>query len=106
MQLACAYDLAQPQVTTVAPTLIQEPDGRRVESKRAELAAVPHPSPLTPDDVAELRAIGDNTGSMALKGASPQHEGPAVTDRWALDDELAEVAARWRIDPLRDLVKA
>jgi Ser/Thr protein kinase RdoA (MazF antagonist) len=55
--------------------------------------------------VDELRAIGDNTGSMALKGAAPDHEGPARPDRWELDSPLAELAARWAIDPARDLVK-
>ena len=43
---------------------------------------------------------------MALKGATPDHEGDARADRWALDDELAEVAARWEIDPQRDLSQA
>jgi hypothetical protein len=53
--------------------------------------------------VDEIRAIGDNTGSMALKGASPDHEGAERPDRWPLTDELAELAERWRIDPERDL---
>jgi hypothetical protein len=90
----------------VAPTLIQEPGGRPVESKRAELAAVPAASPLTAEQVAELRAIGDNTGSMLLKGATPDHEGPPVTDRWPVDDRLDELAERWSIDPRRDLTRA
>ena len=51
----------------------------------------------------ELRAIGDNSGSMALKGATPDHEGEARPDRWPLDGELAELAGRWGIDPERDL---
>ena len=74
-------------------------------SKRSELAAVPAVSPLTADEVAELRAIGDNTGSMALKGATPEHDGPSLPDRWGLDDELAALADRWAIDPARDLTK-
>ena len=61
---------------------------------------------LTDEEVAELRAIGDNANCMALKGGVPDHEGPALPDRWQLDDELAELAARWEIDPGRDLVKA
>ena len=32
----------------------------------AELAATPYPSPLTAEEVASLRAIGDNTGGMAI----------------------------------------
>jgi len=94
-------------VRCVAPTLIQEPGpgARAIEDKRDELAAVAALPPLSAEEVAELRAIGDNTGSMALKGASPQFEGPAQADRWPLDGELAELAARWAIDPARDLVQ-
>ena len=43
---------------------------------------------------------------MALKGANPAHEGEERPDRWALDDELAEVGRRWGVDPERDLVGA
>ena len=43
---------------------------------------------------------------MALKGATPDHEGEARPDRWPLDAELAEVAARWGIDADRDLAGA
>jgi aryl-alcohol dehydrogenase-like predicted oxidoreductase len=106
LQLSCAWDLAHGPVKTVVPTLIQEPGGRAVEAKRDELAATPYPSPLSADEVAELRGIGDNRGSMLLKGATPDHEGPALTDRWSVDDQLAELATRWRIDPARDLTRA
>ncbi|MGH2875540.1 MAG: aldo/keto reductase [Solirubrobacteraceae bacterium] len=108
IQLACQWNLAHPSVSCVAPTLIQEAgDGARtVEDKRAELAALPSQQKLSPAQVAEIRRLGDNTGSMALKGASPQHAGDEQPDRWALDDRLAGVAQRWRIDPDRDLVKA
>jgi len=107
LQLACAWNLAQAPVACVAPTLIQESgaDARAVEDKRAELAAVRVPSPLSAEDVRELRAIGDNSGCMALKGASPEYEGAALADRWELDDELAALAARWEIAPERELVK-
>jgi hypothetical protein len=105
MQLACQWDLAHEPVACVAPTLIQEagPDARPVEDKRAELAATPQEVVLSPDDLDELRAIGDNTGCMALKGAAPDHEGEVRPDRWPLTPELADVAARWRIEPERDL---
>ena len=36
---------------------------------------------------------------MALKGASLEHDGAALADRWGLDGELAAVAERWGIDP-------
>jgi len=106
MQLACQWNLTHPAVACVAPTLIQEiGEGvRPIEDKRAELAALPADLRLTEDDVAAIRAIGDNTGCMALKGASPEHEGDERPDRWPLDDELAEVGSRWGIDPARDLV--
>src|SRR4051794_5643503 len=92
----------------VAPTLIQEPGkaARTIEEKRAELAAVPADVVLSDDDVAEIRAIGDNTGCMALKGASPQFSGEPQPDRWPLDGELAQLAERWAIDPQRDLAQA
>jgi aryl-alcohol dehydrogenase-like predicted oxidoreductase len=107
LQLACAWNLAQAPVACVAPTLIQEAgaDARTIEDKRAELAAVHTPSPLSNAEVCELREIGDNSGCMALKGASPEYEGTALADRWELDDELSALAARWEIAPERELVK-
>jgi aryl-alcohol dehydrogenase-like predicted oxidoreductase len=108
LQLACAWNLAHGPVHCVAPTLIQEPgDGARpIEDKRAELAAVTAGPVLGEDEVAEIRAIGDNTGSMALKGAAVGFEGAPAPDRWPLSDELSAVAGRWGIEPERDLVKA
>jgi aryl-alcohol dehydrogenase-like predicted oxidoreductase len=126
LQLACQWNLAQPAVRCVAPTLIQESGAasdtqtkagtaendraraRPIEDKRAELAALAElqavpAAELSETEVAELRAIGDNTGCMALKGASLQHEGKPQPDRWPLGGELAELAARWRIEPARDL---
>jgi aryl-alcohol dehydrogenase-like predicted oxidoreductase len=108
LQLACQWNLAHAPVACVAPTLIQEagPGARSIEDKRAELAAVPAEVVLTPEEVAEIRALGDNTGTMALKGAAPDHEGEAQPDRWALTPELDALAGRWGIDPRRDLAKA
>jgi len=126
--LACAWNLAHPAVRCVAPTLIQESGAgaRPIEDKRAELAELaallsgPEPEPerlgagpgperlgaqLSEQEVLAIRAIGDNSGSMTLKGASPEHEGSPRPDRWGLDDDLLAVAARWGIDPERALVK-
>jgi aryl-alcohol dehydrogenase-like predicted oxidoreductase len=105
LQLACAWNLAHEPVFCVAPTLIQEPGGGPTEAKRAELAAVPAVSPLSADEVGELRRIGDNTGSMLLKGATPDHDGPATADRWSVDERLERLAERWSIDPRRDLAR-
>jgi aryl-alcohol dehydrogenase-like predicted oxidoreductase len=107
LQLACQWNLAQPAVRCVAPTLIQESslDPRPIEDKRAELAALPAKLLLSPAEVGELRKIGDNTGCMPLKGANPEHEGPERPDRWELDEGLAQLAGRWSIDPERALRK-
>jgi aryl-alcohol dehydrogenase-like predicted oxidoreductase len=106
IQLACQWNLAHPAVESAAPTLIQEigPEACPIEAKRLELAKMPVEQRLTAEDVAEIRAIGDNAGSMTLKGASPEHEGDERPDGWALSDELAAVGTRWGIDPGRDLV--
>ncbi|HEU4393435.1 MAG TPA: aldo/keto reductase [Solirubrobacterales bacterium] len=106
IQLACQWNLAHPAVECVAPTLIQEAgeEACPIEAKRVELAHLPAEQRLTGEDVAEIRAIGDNTGSMVLKGASPAHEGEEQPDRWGLDEDLAAVGERWGIDPARDLV--
>jgi aryl-alcohol dehydrogenase-like predicted oxidoreductase len=105
IQLACQWNLAHPAVESVAPTLIQEigPDARPIEDKRAELAVLPEQR-LSAEEVAEIRAIGDNTGCMTLKGASLEHEGEERPDRWPLTDDLAAVGTRWGIDPQRDLI--
>ena len=44
--------------------------------------------------MAEIRAIGDNTGCMALKGANPDHEGEERPDRWPLSEELGRQVGR------------
>jgi aryl-alcohol dehydrogenase-like predicted oxidoreductase len=111
LQLACQWNLAHPAVRCVAPTLIQESrtgpaHPRSIEDKRKELAELPPELLLSSAEVAELREIGDNWGSMALKGASPDHEGTEHPDRWAMSVELEELAARWEITPERDLTRA
>jgi len=106
LQLACLWCLGQPAVGCVAPTLIQEglPDARPVEDKRAELAAVTRlAETLSTAELQEIRTIGDNRNSMALKGASLEHEGSPLPDRWGLDPALSALAGRWNIDPGRDL---
>ena len=105
LQLACQWNLAHPAVRCVVPTMIQETGegARPIEDKRAELAALPEQA-LTEKDVAEIRAIGDNQGCMALKGATPAHEGEPVADSWPLNPELVAAGERWGVDPDRDLV--
>jgi aryl-alcohol dehydrogenase-like predicted oxidoreductase len=105
LQLACQWNLAHEPVACVAPTLIQEPgpDAKPIEQKREELAGVPGEVVLSAGEVARLREIGDNAGSMLLKGAGPDHEGDERPDRWAISPERAELARRYGIDPERDL---
>jgi aryl-alcohol dehydrogenase-like predicted oxidoreductase len=108
IQLACEWNLAHRAVACTVPTLIQEggPGARPIEDKRAELASLPADRQLTNDHVEEIRRIGDNTGCMPLKGASPEHEGPEAPDRWPVSDELEDAGGRWGVDPgqLRCLV--
>jgi aryl-alcohol dehydrogenase-like predicted oxidoreductase len=109
LQLACAWNLTQTAVRCVAPTLIQESgaDARPVEDKRAELAALAGAAQelLSGEEIGAIRAIGENAGCMALKGASLEHDGPPRPDRWPVDDELVAAGAQWGVDPERDLLK-
>jgi len=43
---------------------------------------------------------------MALKGASPAHEGEERPDRWALTPQLAAAGRRWGVEAERDLAGA
>ena len=108
LQLACQWNLAHDAVECVVPTLIQEAgrEARPIEAKREELAELPSTIRLDARDVDAIRAIGDNRGSMALKGGTPDHSGKARPDRWGLNQSLAATAARWGIEPDRDLVQA
>ena len=105
LQLASIWNLSQTSVRSVIPTVIQEigEGAKAIESKIDELAALPEIT-LTADEVAEIRKIGDNTGCMELKGATPAHTGEVLPDRWSLTNDLEGVAQRWKIEPARDLV--
>lgn len=106
IQLACQWNLAHPAVECVAPTLIQEIGAETcpIEAKCLELAHLPADPRLSAEDVAAIRAIGDNSGCMPLKGGTPAHEGEERPDSWPLTDDLTSVGTRWGIDPQRDLV--
>lgn len=105
LQLAGAWNLAHKPVACVVPTLSQElgPGARPIEDKRAELAGVPAASVLTEDEVAAIRAVGDNRGTVPLKGASRQYSGELRADQWPITPQLEEVGRRWGIEPDRDL---
>ena len=109
LQLACAWNLSQAPVRSVIPTLMQEVPQvngvtpKTLEEKIDELAALPAVT-LNADEIARIAEIGNNKGCMELKGGNPGHSGDALPDRWPLNDELLEIAARWKIEPALDLV--
>lgn len=98
LQFACAWNLSQEPVKSVVPTFIQEAgDGARpIEDKIREYAALPNEL-LTTAQVEQVRAIGDNTGCMALKGASKRHEKSERPDEWPMRPELVELAERYEL---------
>lgn len=100
LQLACQWNLCQAPVKSVVPTLIQEAgeDAKAISAKLDELAALPEANLLSTAEVEAIRQIGDNTGCMALKGASRRHEGQEPrADEWPMREDLLPVAARWSL---------
>jgi hypothetical protein len=53
--------------------------------------------------VEELAAIGQNKDCMELKGRNPESR-RSSPDRSTLNNDLRDVAARWKIEPEQDLV--
>ena len=104
LQLACIWNLSQPPVKSVVPTLIQEAgaDAKPIETKADELAALPEVV-LTRDECEFIARTGDNRGCMQLKGASRSHTTTAEADRWGLTADLEATGKRWGIDPDSDL---
>ncbi len=105
LQLACVWNLSQPAVRSVVPTLIQEPgaNSRPIEAKVDELATLPDVT-LTAEECDFIARVGNNKGCMELKGGNPEFLGVAQADRWPLNPDLESVATRWGIEPRRDLV--
>jgi aryl-alcohol dehydrogenase-like predicted oxidoreductase len=109
MQLASVWNLSQSPVRSVIPTLIQEvpqTNGvtvKTIEEKIDELAATPDVT-LSADEVAHISELGNNKGCMDLKGGNPAFTGEPAPDRWELTPDLLDVAARWGIEPARDLL--
>lgn len=108
LQLSCAWNLSQPPVKSVIPTLIQEVEqtnGARVktiEEKIDELASLPEVT-LSAEEIERMAQIGQNKGCMELKGGNPANTGDPQPDKWPLTPELLDVAQRWKIQPERDL---
>jgi len=112
LQLASLWNLSQPPVESVIPTLIQEADAgaKPIEAKVDELAALGTDArlaalKLSAEEIEAMLRIGNNKGCMHLKGANPAHQGPALADQWPLRPELTDAGSRWGIDPGRDLIQ-
>lgn len=97
-QFAAIWNLSHPSVRSVVPTFIQEADeqARPIEERIRELAVLPELR-LTPEEVEEVRRIGDNTGCMTLKGASQRHATSERPDEWPMRPELLELAGRYEL---------
>ena len=106
MQLAAAWTLAQPAVSCVVPTLIQEAGPRR-QAGRAEAVGAGR-------GAGRLAAVRGRAGrdrcrrrqrrQHGAEGGVTRARGRARPDAWPLDDDLRSVAERWGIAPERDLV--
>jgi aryl-alcohol dehydrogenase-like predicted oxidoreductase len=95
IQFAAIWNLSQPAVESVVPTFIQEAgEGVRTIEDRIRGFAVLPELRLSAEDVEQVRQIGDNTGCMALKGASNRHEVSERPDEWPMRDDLRELAGR------------
>jgi len=96
LQFASIWNLSQPAVESVVPTFIQESGegARAIEEKIREFAELPELR-LSEPEVEEVRAIGDNTGCMMLKGASKRHAASERPDEWPMRDDLLELAGRY-----------
>lgn len=95
IQFAAIWNLSQKPVASVVPTFIQEAGegARAIEDQIDDLAAMPEDIVFTDEEVARIREIGDNTGCMALKGASQRHSEPCERpDEWPMRPELLAVA--------------
>ncbi|MGE9266570.1 MAG: aldo/keto reductase, partial [Verrucomicrobiales bacterium] len=96
LQFAAAWNLSQSPVKSTVPTFIQESgEGKMaIEDQIRAFAALPEDAVLSPEEVEAVRAIGDNTGCMTLKGASKRHEVSERPDEWPMRDELLDMAGR------------
>jgi len=96
LQFASIWNLSHPAVESVVPTFIQEAgdSARPIEDKIREFGALPAVR-LLPDEVEAVRQIGDNTGCMALKGASKRHAFSERPDEWPMREDLLALAARY-----------
>jgi aryl-alcohol dehydrogenase-like predicted oxidoreductase len=97
LEFASIWNLSQPAVASVVPTFFQEAGegARSIEDMIREFANLPDVR-FTAEEVEQVRAIGDNTGCMVLKGASNRHAARGDrADEWPMRPELVEIAGRY-----------
>lgn len=96
VQFAAIWNLSQSPVKSVVPTFIQEAEAQAkpIEARIREFAVMPEVR-LSAEEIEEVKAIGDNTGCMMLKGASKRHERSERPDEWPMRGELIELAERY-----------
>ncbi len=96
IQYAASWNLSHPGVECVIPTFIQEA-GEKSTSIREKIKATAHLTDvrLSPEEVEEVRKLGDNIGCMPLKGASTRHSKSQRCDEWPMRPELADIAIRY-----------
>jgi aryl-alcohol dehydrogenase-like predicted oxidoreductase len=98
LQLASLWNLANPPVESVVPTLFREAhvNAKTIATEIDELASLPIGNRLSGEEVRQIGEIGNNTGLMKLKGASDRHlsQEPRM-DEWPTSERLLEVSARW-----------
>jgi aryl-alcohol dehydrogenase-like predicted oxidoreductase len=99
IELACYWNLAQPAVKSLVPTVIQEAteDAPLLEEKIRQLGNIRAEIPLSAEEIAEITRIGDNTGCMMLKGASKRHEVSQRADEWPMRPELLAISDKWSL---------
>jgi aryl-alcohol dehydrogenase-like predicted oxidoreductase len=95
IQFASVWNLSLPMVESVVPTFFQEPveGARSIDEQIKEFAATPDVR-FTPEEVEEIRKIGDN---MMLKGGSKRYQRGERADEWPLRDDLVDVAERYAL---------
>lgn len=98
IQLAALWNLSQPAVKSTVPTFLQEhhEGAIPIEEKIGDLANLPEIR-LTAEDSETIRAIGDNTGCMALKGASQRHTSSERPDEWPMRADLLEITEKYNL---------
>ncbi|MBK1881336.1 aldo/keto reductase [Luteolibacter pohnpeiensis] len=98
LQFASVWNLSLPMVECVVPSFFEEgvEGSKSIDAQIKDFAALPDVK-FTPEEIEMVRAIGDNTGCMALKGASKRYQKGERADEWPMREDLLEVAGRYEL---------